>query len=73
MYLKIIKDIIQFFPLFFSETPEVDMEKFKPVKYDLNTSMEVNTPSKWVAGSEPLGAGTQGFTQSIGKMEAPKL
>ena len=45
------------------------MEKFKPVKYDLNTSMEVNTPSKWVAGSEPLGAGTQGFTQSIGKMK----
>ena len=53
--------------MFFSETPEVDMEKFKPVKYDLNTSMEVNTPSKWAAGSEPLGAGTQGFTQSTGK------
>ena len=45
------------------------MEKFKPIKYDLNTSMEVNTPSssKWAAGSEPLGAGTQGFTQSTGK------
>ena len=59
--------------MFFSETPEVDMEKFKPIKYDLNTSMEVNTASKWAAGSEPLGAGTQGFTQSTGKYRGPKI
>ena len=46
------------------ETPEVDLAKFKPVKYELNTSMEVATPSKWVAGSEPLyGLGTQPFSR----------
>ena len=56
-----------------SETPEVDLEKFKPVKYELNTSVEVSTPSKWAAGSEPLcmAAPTQtqpgALTQSLNK------
>ena len=45
---------MKYYFLNISETPEVDLEKFKPVKYELNTSVEVSTPSKWAAGSEPL-------------------
>ena len=47
-----------------SETPEVDLEKLKPVSYNLNISQEVNTPSKWLAGSEPIYDGSTQPTQT---------
>ncbi len=42
------------------ETPEVDLEKFRPKKFQLDlTNPEMTSPSKWAAGSEPSFAATQ--------------
>ena len=46
------------------ETPDVDLEKFRPKKYldDLDISKDTS-PSKWAAGSEPSFAQTQPCSQ----------
>ena len=51
------------------ETPEVDLEKLRPHRFDLDASHPQGTPSNWAAGSEPSFAGTQATqaTQSSAK------